>query len=64
VFQAQLAMIELALAADPQNSELAQLRTDLQTLIQLTQESLEEEEQAKEGPSNIYLTGGGGGGGG
>ncbi len=41
-------MIEMALAADPQNSELLQLKADLGTLIQLTQESLQEE-QAKGG---------------
>ena len=42
--QAQLAMVELALAADPANSELAQLKEDLATLIQLTQETLHQDQ--------------------
>ena len=41
--QAQLAMIEMALEAEPGSSELLQLKADLNTLIQLTEESLAEE---------------------
>ena len=41
--QAQLAMIEMALEAEPESSELLQLKADLNTLIQLTEESLAEE---------------------
>ena len=38
-----MAMIEMALEAEPESSELLQLKADLNTLIQLTEESLAEE---------------------
>ena len=34
-YQSQLEMIESALSADPDNADLLQLKSDLQTLIQL-----------------------------
>jgi hypothetical protein len=46
--QAQLAMIEMALSGDPENGELLQLKADLATLIQLTAETIQED-QAKAG---------------
>jgi survival of motor neuron-related-splicing factor 30 len=38
--QVQLAQVELALAADPQNAELSSLRSELMELIELTQAAL------------------------
>eukprot|EP00088_Acartia_fossae_P052430 TRINITY_DN5922_c0_g1_i11.p1 TRINITY_DN5922_c0_g1~~TRINITY_DN5922_c0_g1_i11.p1 ORF type:complete len:522 (-),score=128.05 TRINITY_DN5922_c0_g1_i11:159-1724(-) len=38
--QEQLSMINAALRADPENAELQQLKTDLETLIQLTKQSM------------------------
>jgi|688.fasta_scaffold512236_2 hypothetical protein len=48
--QAQLAMIEMALSGDPENAELLQLKADLATLIQLTADTIQED-QAKAGNS-------------
>jgi survival-of-motor-neuron-related-splicing factor 30 len=39
-YQVQLEQVELALQSDPDNSELSSLRTSLQELISLTQQSL------------------------
>jgi survival of motor neuron-related-splicing factor 30 len=39
-FQAQLTQVETALQADPDNQELESLRTELKTLIQLTEDSI------------------------
>ena len=39
-FQAQLSQVELALAADPENSELISLRSELKELISLTQAAI------------------------
>ncbi len=41
-------MIEMALSGDPENTELLQLKSDLATLIQLTAETIQED-QAKAG---------------
>ena len=38
-------MIEMALKGDPGNPELIQLKKDLETLIQLTKDSLQEDSQ-------------------
>ncbi|KAI0051785.1 hypothetical protein FA95DRAFT_1554318 [Auriscalpium vulgare] len=39
-YQVQLSQVDLALAADPDNAELASLRSELKELISLTQEAL------------------------
>ena len=41
-----MAMIEMALQGDPENSELRQLQVDLGTLIQLTEESIQDQAKA------------------
>jgi len=45
-YQVQLSQVELALASDPSNAELAGLKTELQELIQLTQTALSQAEAA------------------
>ena len=45
-YQVQLSQVELALAADPENSELVSLRSELKELIELTQAALAQQEAA------------------
>ncbi|KAI0274645.1 hypothetical protein BC834DRAFT_815139 [Gloeopeniophorella convolvens] len=45
-YQAQLSQVELALAADPDNAELASLRSELQELINLTKTVISQAESA------------------
>ena len=40
-------MIEMALKADPSNSELLQLKTDLETLIQLTKDDIDTQKESE-----------------
>ena len=46
--QAQLELIRAALSADPHNTELTQLETDLVTLVQLTKDSLLETQRTEQ----------------
>ncbi|RDX52082.1 hypothetical protein K466DRAFT_591947 [Polyporus arcularius HHB13444] len=45
-YQVQLSQVELALSADPENSELISLRSELKELIELTQAALAQQEAA------------------
>jgi survival-of-motor-neuron-related-splicing factor 30 len=46
-YQAQLSQVEVALAADPSNNELASLRSELKELIDLTKETIARAEAPK-----------------
>ncbi|TFY83593.1 hypothetical protein EWM64_g427 [Hericium alpestre] len=45
-YQVQLSQVELALSADPNNAELASLRSELKELIELTQAAIAQSEAA------------------
>ncbi|KAI8980657.1 hypothetical protein BD414DRAFT_420478 [Trametes punicea] len=45
-YQVQLSQVELALSADPENSELISLRSELKELIELTQAAIAQQEAA------------------
>ncbi|KAI0800912.1 hypothetical protein C8Q74DRAFT_1364577 [Fomes fomentarius] len=45
-YQVQLSQVELALAADPDNTELTSLRSELKELIELTQAAIAQQEAA------------------
>jgi survival of motor neuron-related-splicing factor 30 len=45
-YQVQLSQVELALSADPDNTELSSLRSELKELIELTQVALAQQEAA------------------
>jgi len=45
-YQVQLSQVELALSADPDNTELSSLRSELKELIDLTQSALTQQEAA------------------
>lgn len=45
-YQVQLSQVELALAADPTNTELTELKSELQELIELTKAALAQQEAA------------------
>jgi len=45
-YQVQLSQVEVALSADPDNAELAHLRSELKELIDLTQVALAQAEAA------------------
>ena len=45
-YQAQLSQVELSLASDPNNEQLALLKSELQELIDLTKAALAQQQQA------------------
>jgi survival of motor neuron-related-splicing factor 30 len=52
-YQVQLTQVELALAADPDNAELASLRSELQELISLTKTVISQSEAAASSSKSI-----------
>lgn len=45
-YQVQLSQVELALSADPDNAELTSLRSELKELIELTQATIKQQQEA------------------
>lgn len=52
-YQAQLSQVEMALSADPENAELASLRSELKELIQLAETAIAQAEAASSSKADV-----------